>query len=107
MERANSPTSSMPDKRETSQQGLEAVDPEGKNIAVVEDTSTSPNDDTTQYPSGLHLTLIILSLCVSVFLVALDQTIIAPALGAITTQFASIKDIGCPPAHVRQHIHAL
>lgn len=38
--------------------------------------------------------LIIASLCLSVFLVALDQTIIAPALGAITAQFSSVRDIG-------------
>ncbi|KAI1078102.1 major facilitator superfamily domain-containing protein [Whalleya microplaca] len=53
-----------------------------------------PNDEESQYPSGPKLWLIILSLCLSVFLVALDQTIIAPALGAITAQFGSVKDIG-------------
>ncbi|KAH8171145.1 major facilitator superfamily protein [Sarocladium implicatum] len=38
-------------------------------------------EDTTNYPSGLKLVLILTSLCIAVFLVALDQTIIAPALG--------------------------
>lgn len=46
------------------------------------------------YPTGPKLYLIISSLCLSVFLVALDQTIIAPALGAITTEFSSVRDIG-------------
>ncbi len=46
------------------------------------------------YPSGPKLILIIVSLCLSVFLVALDQTIIAPALGKITDDFQSITDIG-------------
>ncbi|PSR81040.1 major facilitator superfamily transporter [Coniella lustricola] len=46
------------------------------------------------YPNGLTRVFIIVSLCLSIFLVALDQTIIAPALGAITTQFSSTKDIG-------------
>lgn len=46
------------------------------------------------YPQGLPRILIIVCLCMSVFLVALDQTIIAPALGAITAQFNSTKDIG-------------
>jgi MFS family permease len=50
--------------------------------------------DEPQYPTGAHLWLIILSLCLSVFLVALDQTIIAPALGTITTQFNSLTDVG-------------
>lgn len=46
------------------------------------------------YPKGPTRLLIIASLCLAVFLVALDQTIIAPALGAITAQFRSTKDIG-------------
>lgn len=50
--------------------------------------------DGVVYPKGLTRLLIILSLCLSVFLVALDQTIIAPALGAITEQFSSVRDIG-------------
>lgn len=46
------------------------------------------------YPKRLARVLILTSLCLSVFLVALDQTIIAPALGAITAEFESVKDIG-------------
>lgn len=46
------------------------------------------------YPKRLAQVLILTSLCLSVFLVALDQTIIAPALGAITAEFGSVKDIG-------------
>ncbi|KAK4232497.1 putative transporter [Podospora fimiseda] len=71
---------------------------------------TTPNNDTSKpitspdsssssetepiYPHGPKLYLIISSLCLCVFLVALDQTIIAPALGAITGEFSSVKDIG-------------
>ncbi|KAI1777142.1 MFS general substrate transporter [Hypoxylon cercidicola] len=51
-------------------------------------------DEGGEYPSGLKLWLVILSLCLAVFLVALDQTIIAPALGAITGEYGSVKDIG-------------
>ncbi|KAI1211264.1 MFS general substrate transporter [Annulohypoxylon truncatum] len=51
-------------------------------------------DNNNEYPSGLKLYLVILSLCLAVFLVALDQTIIAPALGAITGEYGSVKDIG-------------
>jgi hypothetical protein len=50
-------------------------------------------DDNPDYPSGLKLILIIFALLMSVFLVALDQTIIAPALGAITSEYKSVKDI--------------
>ncbi len=63
-----------------------------------EDPFSSPtaglDDASIVYPKGYKLFLIIGSLCLSVFLVALDQTIIAPALGAITGEFASTKDVG-------------
>ncbi|KAF6818543.1 major facilitator superfamily transporter [Colletotrichum plurivorum] len=52
------------------------------------------SEDDIEYPHGLKLVLIIASLCLAVFLVALDQTIIAPALGAITSEYGSTKDIG-------------
>ncbi|KAI1662199.1 MFS general substrate transporter [Daldinia decipiens] len=65
------------------------------------DTSKTPSrenitqdDEENEYPTGLKLHLIILSLCMGVFLVALDQTIIAPALGAITSEYGSVGDIG-------------
>jgi MFS family permease len=54
----------------------------------------SGSEDETAYPTGMKLILIIVSLCMAVFLVALDQTIIAPALGAITAEYKSVKDIG-------------
>ncbi|KAI5923532.1 major facilitator superfamily domain-containing protein [Camillea tinctor] len=58
-------------------------------------TTTTPQDDENiVYPTGLKLWAVILSLCLAVFLVALDQTIIAPALGAITGEYGSVKDIG-------------
>src|SRR4051794_31497573 len=52
------------------------------------------DDASVVYPKGIKLFLIIASLCLTIFLVALDQTIIAPALGAITGEFASVGDIG-------------
>lgn len=42
--------------------------------------SAVSNDDNIVYPKGLRLTIIIISLCCAVFLVALDQTIIATAM---------------------------
>jgi hypothetical protein len=58
-----------------------------------ENDTTAASGDTTVYPKGLTLVFIIMSLCLAIFLVALDQTIIAPALGAITADFDSTKDI--------------
>ncbi|KAK3292697.1 major facilitator superfamily domain-containing protein [Chaetomium fimeti] len=57
-------------------------------------TTATAGVDAVVYPTGIKLILIIVSLCMAVFLVALDQTIIAPALGAITGEFGSVKDIG-------------
>ena len=51
-------------------------------------------EDDMEYPHGLKLVLILLALCLSVFLVALDQTIISTAIPKITDHFNSIKDIG-------------
>jgi hypothetical protein len=48
----------------------------------------------TEYPHGLKLALILIAMCSAVFLVALDQTIIATAIPKITDEFSSIKDIG-------------
>jgi hypothetical protein len=42
--------------------------------------SSASNDDNVVYPHGWRLAIIVLSLCFSVFLVALDQTIIATAM---------------------------
>jgi hypothetical protein len=47
-----------------------------------------------QYPEGLKLITIILALCLAVFLVALDQTIISTAIPKITDHFRSTGDIG-------------
>ncbi|KAK6581379.1 hypothetical protein PZA11_006070 [Diplocarpon coronariae] len=50
-----------------------------------------------QYPHGVKLWIILGALCLAVFLVALDQTIISTAIPKITDRFQSIKDIGCLP----------
>ncbi|CAG8971738.1 hypothetical protein HYALB_00007218 [Hymenoscyphus albidus] len=47
-----------------------------------------------EYPTGAKLALISLALCLSVFLIALDNTIIATAIPSITDQFASLPDVG-------------
>lgn len=46
-----------------------------------------------QYPRGIRLLLITVGLVLSIFLAALDATIIATAIPSITTAFGSISDI--------------
>lgn len=50
--------------------------------------------DGSEYPSGLKLFLITLALCLGVFLMALDNSIIATAIPHITDQFNSLGDVG-------------
>lgn len=76
------PAPAVQDASETKQQ------PEAATTTTTMQPWTEP-----EYPGAVKLSLTMFALCVSIFLVALDQTIIAPALGAITTQFSSTKDI--------------
>ncbi|KAK3321924.1 major facilitator superfamily domain-containing protein [Apodospora peruviana] len=55
---------------------------------------TQTREDGTEYPKGSKLGLIILALCLSVFLMALDNSIIATAIPKITDQFQSLPDVG-------------
>ncbi|KAF3940067.1 hypothetical protein ABW19_dt0210181 [Dactylella cylindrospora] len=57
-------------------------------------SNTNPAEEDIVYPSGLRVILIVLGLMLAVFLVALDQTIIATAIPKITDEFKSIQDIG-------------
>ena len=65
-----------------------------KDIANGTAEDTKLEDEDIVYPSGLVLAAIALALCLAVFLVALDQTIIATAIPRITDRFKSVKDIG-------------
>lgn len=65
---------------------------ETKNEAAHTDPAAS--DDEILYPGGVKLALITLALCLTVFLVALDNTIIATAIPKITDHFNSLSDVG-------------
>ncbi|KAL5120164.1 hypothetical protein ACEQ8H_001990 [Pleosporales sp. CAS-2024a] len=67
--------------------------------AVVVSTQEDEQRDSEEqsrptYPSPAKTAVIMVSLYISIFLVALDRTIIGPAIPAITNQFNSIGDIG-------------
>lgn len=59
-----------------------------------EEDTASEEEDLTQYPTGLPLLFITIALCLAVFLVALDQTIIATAIPKITDKFKALDDVG-------------
>lgn len=64
-----------------------------RNATPASQHSPSSGDDTS-YASGLKLFFITLGLCLAVFLMALDQSIIATAIPRITNDFNSLDDVG-------------
>ena len=60
--------------------------------------ATAQEEDTNlpqdPYPQGIKLILIIIALILSIFLSALDSTIVATAIPKITDQFGSLDDVG-------------
>ncbi|KAI9675996.1 MAG: hypothetical protein M1817_000739 [Caeruleum heppii] len=70
----------------------------GDGIASSEKRNDSPSVDAVesspQYPTGWILSLIIVALLLSMFLVALDMTIVATAIPRITEDFHSLDDVG-------------
>ena len=82
---------------------IQATDETSNTSPPVEEKSKpnadeSPLEKTTSrienYPTGIKLALILLSIYLSVLLVALDRTIIATALPKITDHFKSFDDVG-------------
>lgn len=57
-------------------------------------TPNEDNEDDTEYPTAWKLGLITIAICLSVFCMALDNTIIATAIPKITDQFKAINDVG-------------
>lgn len=52
------------------------------------------DQDEIEYPTGIKFAIITASLCLAVFLMALDNTIIATAIPKITDEFKSLGDVG-------------
>jgi hypothetical protein len=81
-----------------------AVDITTEHCPAVSDTPPTPGtdkqhdrsstDQQSEDPQGWQLLAIITALCLAVFLVALDQTIVSTAIPCITDHFHSVNDIG-------------
>jgi MFS family permease len=59
-----------------------------------EDSAENEDEDEAIYPKGWKLGLITIALCLSVFCMALDNTIIATAIPKITDKFHALDDVG-------------
>lgn len=65
-----------------------------KNATALDEKAAVDDDREFEYPRAWKLALIIIALSLSVFCIALDNTIIATAIPRITDQFDSLKDVG-------------
>ncbi|KAJ7618498.1 DHA14-like major facilitator [Roridomyces roridus] len=65
-----------------------------KDIDATEKGAVETTEDIADYPHGFKLFLMCLALCLAVFLVALDNTILATAIPKITDHFNSLDDVG-------------
>ncbi|KAI1391258.1 uncharacterized protein F4822DRAFT_179775 [Hypoxylon trugodes] len=54
----------------------------------------TPDEEKVSYPEGIQLVMIMVSVFVSMFLVALDRLIISTAIPVIADEFHSLPDIG-------------
>jgi hypothetical protein len=61
---------------------------------TVVDDGDEGGQEGAHYVTGLALALLAFGLCVTTFLIGLDQMIIATAIPKITTQFDSLGDVG-------------
>ncbi|KAK1997033.1 major facilitator superfamily transporter [Colletotrichum falcatum] len=68
--------------------------PAQTSLAKLGKTPTVNDERDTGYPGGTKLALIVAAACFSVFLMALDNCIIATAIPRITDEFNSLNDVG-------------
>lgn len=79
-------------KETVHKQGEEVV---GENTSVSESNdAAAESENEANYLSGVKLGILTLGLCLTTFVIALDNTIIATAIPRITTVFDSLGDVG-------------
>ncbi|KAF3483208.1 MFS gliotoxin efflux transporter GliA [Arthroderma uncinatum] len=71
---------------------IETEKPDG--LVTANNTASSGDEDQTEYPGKFALAFIIVALILSIFLIALDMTIVATAIPTITAQFKSLDQVG-------------
>lgn len=99
---AGSRPTSVSDKTQEPQitlQSLRSASHEGRPSGELEKTPAEEaqdeeeDDDESQYPTNLKLILIVISLCLSVFCLALDNTIIATAIPKASLRIGSTLEL--------------
>ncbi|RFU32819.1 hypothetical protein B7463_g3499, partial [Scytalidium lignicola] len=87
----------LEDKRNQYANDSKAVQSSGSNAPsreLAENGLPADQIEISDYPQGIQLFFIVVALALSVFLSALDMTIVATAIPAITSTFHSINDVG-------------
>ncbi|KAF8866717.1 putative MFS toxin efflux pump [Acephala macrosclerotiorum] len=84
----------MEANKDTREAKMEVESTKEEVVPKKEAQASKDDEDDADYPHGLKLWVILSALCLAVFLVALDQTIISTAIPKITDKFNSIQDIG-------------
>lgn len=82
-------TSNVEDQFEPKNETIAGTSDDKSGAAGNESATAAP-----EYPKSWKLFVIVAALCLAVFLVALDQTIVAVAVPRITDHFHSLDDVG-------------
>ncbi|OAA33335.1 MFS transporter [Moelleriella libera RCEF 2490] len=95
----NSLAASTPAELPEKQNGASVVEDHDQDTSTKleedgEEKPASHDDGEEEYPAAWRLGLITVALCLSVFCMALDNTIIATAIPRITDQFKALEDVG-------------
>jgi hypothetical protein len=91
--RSESPTNSQ--ERQNSEAAISISDEKAPQVEVSSQSSEHASEqDAVVYLSGIKLAFLTLALIMSLFVVALDTSIIATAIPKITTVFDSLDDVG-------------
>ncbi|KAH6660659.1 putative efflux pump [Truncatella angustata] len=92
MDRTAQPLAPVPTEAEKVIELTTQVTANSQSANTIREVQT--REDGVQYPTGMKLFLISLALCLSVFLIALDNSIIATAIPKISDDFHSLSDVG-------------
>lgn len=89
---------SRPDNDPKAEKAASLNDAKEKDTAITDITGAPTEDeepeDESKYLSGLKLWTLSFGLCLTTFVIALDNTIIATAIPKITSVFNSLEDVG-------------
>ncbi|KZT52970.1 MFS multidrug transporter-like protein [Calocera cornea HHB12733] len=88
------PPSYAPSLAEGEKKGTPAAEDAEKQVPSDATTLAGPGEPDIVYPSGFKLLAIVAALVLSIFLAALDMTIVATAIPRITDEFGSLADVG-------------